>query len=94
MTDLDFADDIALISQEIDSAQRLLTNVEVETKKLGLCLNAKKTEVQSYNIIRPISLHTLSGDFIKEVNNFRYLDAWTESSEKDFEMIKALAWTA
>ena len=51
LTDLDFVDDIALISQEIDSAQRLLTNVEVETKNVGLCLYAKKTEVQSYNII-------------------------------------------
>ena len=94
VTDLDFADDIALLASEIDSAQKLLHNVEIEAKKVGLSLNAKKTEVQSYNIIRPLGIHTIDGQMIREVNNFKYLGGWTESSESDFNVRKALAWKA
>ena len=39
---LDFADDIALLSEEIDQAQELLTRVEHESAKVGLQLNDKK----------------------------------------------------
>ena len=36
MADLDFADDIALLSDAIDQAQQLLLKVELECKKVGL----------------------------------------------------------
>ena len=39
MADLDFADDIALLSDAIDQAQQLLLKVELECKKVGLGLN-------------------------------------------------------
>ena len=94
LTDLDFADDIALVSQEIDSAQELLLKIELEAKRLGLTMNSKKTEIQSFNITRPLGIKSMSGEFINEVNNFKYLGAMTESSDKDFEVRKALAWTA
>ena len=41
ITDIDFADDIALISEEIEQAQKMLLSVEVETRKVGLHLNEK-----------------------------------------------------
>ena len=44
LADLDFADDIALLSDEIAQAQELLLTVEKECKKVGLVLNAKKTK--------------------------------------------------
>ena len=47
---LDFADDIALLSDEIEQAQELLLRVEKECKKVGLGLNAKKTKSLAYNI--------------------------------------------
>ena len=50
ITDLDFADDIALLSEEIQKAQDLLTRVENEAAKTGLRLNDEKTEAMVYNI--------------------------------------------
>ena len=50
VTDLDFADDIALLSEEIHQAQELLQHVQrVETSvaKVGLKMNAGKTKVMS-----------------------------------------------
>ena len=42
ITDLRFADDIALLSEEIAQAQELLSRVEMEASKIGLHINAKK----------------------------------------------------
>jgi hypothetical protein len=38
-----FADDIALLSEQIKQAQVLLTNVETSAAQIGLEMNAKKT---------------------------------------------------
>ena len=47
-TDFDFADDIALVSEEVNQAQELLSRVESESAKVGLQLNAKKTELLAH----------------------------------------------
>ena len=47
LTDLDFADDIALVSEEIDQAQEMLEKVESEAAGVGLLANAKKTKVMA-----------------------------------------------
>ena len=86
ITDLDFADDIALISDEIEAAQQLIHNVETEAAKIGLHLNAQKTEVQPYNIVRPLGITTKNVEYIAVVNNFKYLGSWTESCEKDVKL--------
>ena len=41
--DLDFADDIVLLSNEIEQARKLLQSVQRECRSVGLELNAKKT---------------------------------------------------
>ena len=43
LTDLDFADDIALLSDKIEQAQITLPRVQRECQKVGLTLSAKKT---------------------------------------------------
>ena len=45
LTDLDYADDICLVSKEVDRAQELLNRVETECAKVGQGLNAKKDGV-------------------------------------------------
>ncbi|XP_063045979.1 neuronal acetylcholine receptor subunit beta-2-like [Engraulis encrasicolus] len=50
LTDLDFVDDISLLSDNVEQAQTLLSRVELECAKVSLRLNAKKTEVITYNI--------------------------------------------
>ena len=94
MTDLDFADDLALLVEEMKQAQEVLTRLEVEAGKVGLVCNADKTKLQIFNQDDPITVKALSGEKIKIVENFKYLGSWTESTEKDLQIRKALAWTA
>jgi len=94
LTDLDFADDICLLCNEIDKAQELLSCVEAECSKVGLGLNAKKTEVMTYNIPGHNPLKSRSGSMLKEVDDFKYLGSWMESTEADIKRRKALAWGA
>ena len=94
LTDLDFADDIALLSDEIQQAQELLLRVESECKKVGLGINAKKTKGLAFNIEEPAPLHTTEGTEIEWVKDFKYLGSWVEDSVKDLSIRKALAWKA
>ena len=61
LTDLDFADDIALLSNNIEQARQLLRNVEVECGKIGLGLNTKKTKSMFYNVT-PEEIETIDGN--------------------------------
>ena len=94
VTDTDFADDIALLTENIEQAQEMLSRVESETKKIGLHLNEKKTEVILYNQEYEPPIKSNNGRQLKSVTNFKYLGGWLMSTEKDFEVRKALAWTA
>ena len=89
-----FADDIALISEEVNQAQEFLTRVETESARIGLHLNAKKTKIMEFNQDSPSQIFSKDGTPIKVVDNFKYLGSWLGSSYKDFEIRKALAWTA
>ena len=82
LADLDFADDIALLSDEIAQAQELLLTVEKECKKVGLVLNAKKTKSVAYNIDEPTPLHTSDGTDLEWKDDFKYLGSWVDNSEK------------
>ena len=94
VTDLDFADDIAVITEEISQAQEILTSLELEAENVGLACNTKKTEIQCFNQEEHICLKAKNGKNIKEVSNFKYLGSWTESTIKDVKVRKALAWSA
>ena len=73
VTDFDFADDICLITEEMDQAQELLTRVEEECARVGLTLNAKKSEVIIYNTARHMLLRTKCGSTLKVKDDFKYL---------------------
>ena len=49
LADLDFADDIALISMEISQAQEMLQRVKASVGRVGLKKNSGKTKFMSYN---------------------------------------------
>ena len=93
-TDLDFADDIGLLSDEIVQAQDLLLCVERECNKVGLRINAKKTKGLTLNIQNPMPLHTADGTELEWVEDFKYLGSWVESLDKDINIRKAQAWQA
>ena len=94
ITDLDFADDICLLSNQIDEAQQLLQRIEVECSKVGLGLNSRKTEFMTYNVPEHDSLRTRSGNALKEVEDFKYLGSWVNSTETDVKIRRAIAWKA
>ena len=74
LTDLDFADDIALLSDKIEQAQIILSRVQRECQKVGLALNAKKTKYITYNIdTEGSALKTNDGTELEKVEDFKYL---------------------
>ena len=94
VTDFDFADDIALLSEEMQQAQELLQRVETSVAKVGLKMNASKTKFMSYNISTVENIKTIDGTELEEVKDFKYLGAWMESTTKDIKLRKAAAWGA
>ena len=74
VTDLDFADDIALVTDEIGKAQEMLDRVERTALKVGLRINSKKTKVVAYNSKEEAHIHTTDGGDLEIVNDFKYLD--------------------
>ena len=67
ITELVFADDIALLAEEMAQAQELLSRMEMEASKIGLHINAKKTELMTFNYEYKITIITLKGDKVKKV---------------------------
>ena len=94
VTDLDFADDIALLSMDIRQAQELLQSVERCVGKVGLKMNAGKTKYMSYNQHESVTIKDNDGSILEEVGNFKYLGAWMHSTERDVKQRKAAAWRA
>jgi hypothetical protein len=95
LTDLDYADDIALTSSLLQDAQDLLTSLEDASAIVGLFLNAKKTEYMCTNgdeASNPIL--SRDGTQLKEVKDFKYLGSYVADSRKDFQSRKGQAWKA
>ena len=72
LEDLDFADDISLLSHRQQDAQEKLCHVAADAETTGLQINIGKTEVMRVNNRQqdPMRLHQ---EDIKEVDNFVYL---------------------
>jgi len=95
LADLDFADDISLLSDAIVQAQELLHRVEHECNKVGLGLNGPKTKYLTYNIEEDHAPHpTRNGTILEEKKDFKYLGSWVDETRKDINVRKALAWRA
>jgi hypothetical protein len=98
LTDLDVAEDISLLSDEIVQAQTLLLSIEKECNKVGLGINAKKTKSLLLNIENPTPLHTGDGtvlEWVHQVEDFKYLGSWMESTTMDNISVRnTLAWRA
>ena len=97
VTDTDFADDISLISSSLQNAQDLLTSLEGAANCVGLYLNESKTEYINYtksNTNNNFDMKTINGYILKCVEDYCYLGSHISSSDKDFRIRKAMAWTA
>ena len=94
ITDLDFTDDIALVTKELEQAQDFLHRVQENAAKIGLHLNSDKTKFMSFNQAENSVLKTVNNENIKKVDNFKYLGAWIDDTVNDVKERKALAWKA
>ena len=95
LTDTDFADDIALVSQSLEYAQDLLQSLEQASNGVGLYLNETKTECMNRcNTNNSHPVRTLNGTSLKQVEDYKYLGAYISSSEKDFATRNGMAWSA
>ena len=95
LTDTDFADDIALISESLLNAQSLLHALEQASNCVGLYLNETKT--QCFNMCssdNDFIIKTLNNTILNIVSDYIYLGSYISSSEKDFLTRKGMAWSA
>ena len=91
ITDADFADDIALLSDNLTNAQALLSALESAANCTGLYLYETKTECIPVNIRNRQEIKTLTNNILKFVDDYKYLGSHIMDSEKDFNIRKALA---
>jgi len=91
LTDADYADDIALLSDKCSDAEKMLHLLEYAAEKIGLKVNAKKTEYINYN--HQGTIKTIKNQQLKNVDNFVYLGSNIASTEKDVDMRIAKAWS-
>jgi len=94
ITNTDFADDITLLSDTVEKAQLLLTQVEKVAAMIGLHINEKKTEYMAYKY-GEVKLKSILGTIFKAVTDFKYLGSWIDSSLKDMDIYRIqMAWAA
>ena len=92
ITDVDYADDIAILANTPDQAETLLYSLERAAAGIGLYVNAHKTKYMCYNQKGDIS--TQDGTPLKLVEKFTYLGSSVESTKKDIDTRLTKAWTA
>ena len=84
ITDADYADDIAILTNTPNQAEKLLHSLERAASGIGLNVNAHKSECMCYNQTGEIS--TLDGNSLKLGDKFTYLGSSITSIEKDIDM--------
>ena len=89
ITDVDYADDLALLANTPNQAETLLHSLEWAAPGIGLHVNAHKTEYMCYNQTGNIT--TLDGASLRLVDN---LGISVSSTENDIDKRLTKAWTA
>ena len=83
-TEADFADDLALLSDKIGNAEKLLRILETAAASVGLYMNTAKTKFIEVNTEKTITAQNVCD--LEQVNDFNYLDSKIISSENDIQV--------
>ena len=83
ITDADYTNDLAILTNTPSQAETLLHSLEQAAAGIGLHVNAHKTEYMGFNQTGNIS--TLDGSSLKLVDKFTYLGSSVSSTEKDID---------
>ena len=73
LTDANFPDDLALLSDKIGNAEKLLNILETAAASVGLYMNTTKTKFIAVNTEGTITAQ--NGCDLEQVNNFKYLSS-------------------
>ena len=92
ITDVGYANDIALLANAPAQAETLLHSLEHATTGIGFHVNAHKMEYMCFNQTGDIS--TQNGSFLKLIDKFTYLGSSVSSTETDIDTRLAKTWTA
>ena len=95
IADLDFADDIAAVTNSIAENSRLCQSISDIAGRYGLLINIEKTKYMFYNIPRPVNSDErvfVNGKALENVNDFKYLGSYIVSTSRDINVRKGLAW--
>ena len=87
ITDADYADDLALLANTPNQAEKLLHSLKRAATGLGLHVNAHKTECMCYNQTGNITT-------LETSDKFTYLGSSVSSTKKDIDTRLMKAWTA
>ena len=88
LTDLDFADDIALVDDAWVGMRELTKRIETEAGTVGLCINAEKTKIMVVGDMAETESITAGGKQVEVVEEFCYLGSMISrkgDSERDIK---------
>lgn len=91
---LAYADDIALLCRDPESAQRALNRLCEEGARVGLLVNAKKTEVLHIGNDTSTVITLPGGEPVSQCQDFRYLGSIISSPTAIISERRAQAWRA
>ena len=72
----------------------MLNSLEDAASEVGLNINEGKTQFMTSNVTGPKTSTSKSGKDLKEVADFVYPGAWVGSTDHEFKVRKAKAWSA
>ena len=72
LDDLDFADDLALLSHTHQHMQEKTTRLQTHGQQIGLRISTKKTETIALNVKRPAPVQ-VNGEDLRQTDSFTYL---------------------
>ena len=93
ITDMDYADDVALLANTPAQAKSLLHSLEKAAGSIGLHVNVDKTEYMCFNQNQTRDIIIRTGSSLKLVNKFTYLGSNVSSTENDINTQLAKVWT-
>ena len=94
LTDLCYADDIALVSDNVDNANTMLASISHWARKVGLRINTGKGKTE-YILVGDFPIDvviSVDSTVIAQVDDFKYLGSWIMDPAKDFSVRKGEAW--
>ena len=92
ITDAYYADDITILANTPNQAETLLHSLERAAARIGLHVNAHKTEYKCFN--QTGDIYTRDDTSLKLVDKITYLGSSVSSTEKDIDTRLTKAWTA